>query len=119
MDTDIGSDLDDEAADGTERIFHDPNQSHSGVTIGVSTITPGADVIEGPDVTQSGTVTGTTDQRPHAGATPTSATTAIGKDAASAEGHLGNVAEFMSFGRILTDSEIQQMRRYLAVKWGL
>jgi hypothetical protein len=76
------------------------------------------DVLNGPNVVGTGTVTGREDVPQ--GTDVDSTGTAIGQDATSGGlDHIGNIAEFMAYGRILSAQEKSDIRQYLINKWAI
>ncbi len=114
------TDLDDEA--GTDiRIQHTNNitfevASSSGTVL---VVLSSEDVLEGPNSVGTGTVVASSGDVPQ-GTDVDSAGTNLGQDAVSAGlGHIGNIAEFMAYGRILSAQEKSDIRQYLINKWAI
>ena len=121
---DQAHDLDNEGPVAGCRILYDNNvlfQDIDSVSTTVLTVDVALDtVLEGPNTLATGTLTAVSPGNVPIAATSNSTGTAIGRDFSTGGlGHLGNIAEFMAFGRILTAQEILDMRIYLFDKWGV
>ncbi len=76
------------------------------------------DVLNGPNAVGTGIVTGREDVPQ--GTDVDSAVTNLGQDAVSpGQGHIGNIAEFMAYARILPAQEKADITQYLINKWAI